>query len=103
MLLAVDIGNTQTTAGLFEDGQMRVRWAVTTRAADTPDELHQMLFTQLALSGLELSCIDDAVIASVVLDMAGDIVRKRKILPVLLMVIAYRRSHWEEKRAIAAE
>ena len=66
MLLAVDIGNTQTTAGLFEDGQMRVRWAVTTRAADPPDELHQTLFTQLALSGLELSCIDDAVIASVV-------------------------------------
>ena len=65
MLLAVDIGNTQTTAGLFEDGQMRVRWAVTTRAADTPDELQQMLFTQLALSGLELSCIDDAVIARV--------------------------------------
>lgn len=30
-----------------------------------------------------------AVIASVVLDMAGDIVRKRKILPVLLMVIAF--------------
>ena len=66
MLLAVDIGNTQTTAGLFEGSQMRVRWAVTTRAADTPDELHQTLFTQLALSGLELACIDDAVIASVV-------------------------------------
>ena len=66
MLLAVDIGNTQTTAGLFEGSQMRVRWAVTTRAADTPDELRQTLFTQLALSGLELACIDDAVIASVV-------------------------------------
>lgn len=66
MLLAVDIGNTQTTAGLFLNAEMVARWAVTTRAADTPDELHQTLYTQLVLGGRSLDCIDDVVVASVV-------------------------------------
>lgn len=66
MLLAVDIGNTQTTAGLFLGTEMVARWAVTTRGADTPDELHQTLYTQLMLGGRSLECIGDVVVASVV-------------------------------------
>ena len=71
MLLAVDIGNTQTTVGLFLEGEMVTRWAVTTRGADTPDELHQIVYTQLMLGGRGLECIDDAVLASVVPSLTG--------------------------------
>lgn len=66
MLLAVDIGNTQTTMGLFDDEKMAMRWSVTTRGQDTVDEVHQTLAVQLSLGLFNFDCIDDVVIASVV-------------------------------------
>ena len=66
MLLTVDIGNTQTALGLFLADELCAHWAVTTRATDTADEVHQVLAQQLALSGRDLDCIDDVCLASVV-------------------------------------
>ena len=39
MLLAVDVGNTQTVFGLFEDGALQENWRVATEAQRTGDEL----------------------------------------------------------------
>lgn len=66
MLLAVDIGNTQTAMGLFDGAELVAHWAVTTRAQDTTDEVQQMLVGQFALHGIRHSDCDDVVIASVV-------------------------------------
>lgn len=66
MLLTIDIGNTQTTMGLFEGEDMVARWAVTTQKSDTVDEAHAALAAQVQLSGRALDCIGDVAIASVV-------------------------------------
>ena len=67
VLLTVDVGNTQTTLGLFgEDGTLLHQWRMATDPSDTSDELHARLFGFFTVFGLELSCVTDAAIASVV-------------------------------------
>ena len=39
MLMAVDIGNTQTVLGFYEGEELRGRWRITTEAYRTADEL----------------------------------------------------------------
>ncbi|HTU80956.1 MAG TPA: type III pantothenate kinase [Candidatus Acidoferrales bacterium] len=68
MLLAIDVGNTETKLGCFEtgDGPLCSRWRVTTDLARTPDE-YGVFFTQLfATGGIDAASIDRVVIASVV-------------------------------------
>lgn len=66
MLLAADIGNTQTAVGLFEGQELVVRWALTTRAADTADEIYLALSGLFSTDGHSFDEVDAAVIASVV-------------------------------------
>src|SRR5215469_6349534 len=67
MLLAIDVGNTETKLGSFDgDGVLAHTWRVTTELKRTPDE-YGVFFTQLfATGGLERSAIDGVAIASVV-------------------------------------
>ena len=68
MLLAIDIGNTETKLGCFEgDGDApRSTWRVTTEMRRTPDE-YGVFFTQLfATGGADAGAVDAIVIASVV-------------------------------------
>ena len=39
MLLAIDVGNTNTVLGVFEDGALVASWRVKTDSRDTADEL----------------------------------------------------------------
>lgn len=67
MFLAIDVGNTQTTLGLFDDGGALVKgWRMASEATDTSDMLHARLFTYFLKDGLELSCVRGAAVASVV-------------------------------------
>ncbi len=67
MLFSVDVGNTQTTLGLFEeDGELLRQWRMATDATDTADELHARLHGFFAARGLGLDCIKYTSIASVV-------------------------------------
>lgn len=66
MLLTVDIGNTQTAMGLFEDEQLVAHWVFTTRAQDTADEVQLLLTGQLELNDMRVDDCDDVVMASVV-------------------------------------
>ena len=44
MLLAIDVGNTQTNLGLFnEQGTLIHLWRMTTTSSNTPDELQMHL------------------------------------------------------------
>ena len=38
MILAIDVGNTETTLGLFDGDAMQAHWRIVTEAARTPDE-----------------------------------------------------------------
>jgi type III pantothenate kinase len=59
MLLAVDVGNTQTVFGLYEGADLGERWRIATEAERTGDELGALLSDFLdfaALDGICLSC-----------------------------------------------
>src|SRR5437773_11425578 len=60
-LLAVDVGNTQTALGLFEDGELTRRWRLATEPQRTGDELGLFLGGLLDLTSLEGICLDATV------------------------------------------
>ncbi|MDR2106433.1 MAG: type III pantothenate kinase [Coriobacteriales bacterium] len=66
MLLAVDVGNTQTVLGLYGDEGLLARWRVATVATDTSDELDIRIRSLFSLRGLATSTITSVAIASVV-------------------------------------
>lgn len=66
MLLAVDIGNTQTVLGLFEGGEIRGRWRLATEGHRTADELAVVCAGLLDLRGLKLGDVSDLIVSSVV-------------------------------------
>ena len=66
MLLAVDVGNSNTTLGLFAQDELQCELSVTTQRSWTRDEVAMTMRQALALAGLAFADIDDAVIASVV-------------------------------------
>ena len=104
VLLAVDVGNTQTSLGAFSDGTLLATWTLTTPERLTADEAFETAFTALermarrasfdvrnratgvdasvrempsagALS-LDPDLVDDAVISCVVPDLAGPASRR---------------------------
>ena len=66
MLLAVDVGNTQTHLGAFDGDRARRALALPDRAGATGDELAERIAGLLALSGIELDEVDALVVSSVV-------------------------------------
>jgi len=64
-LLAVDVGNTNTVLGLYEDGKLRRHWRLTTRREATSDEI--ALSVQGLLDSLSPGVAPrDVIVASVV-------------------------------------
>lgn len=68
MILAIDVGNTQTVAGVFRGEELVHDWRIRTVKDATADEMKLTLTQLLAANGLSLSDIDDAVVSSVVPD-----------------------------------
>jgi type III pantothenate kinase len=66
MLLAVDVGNTQTHLGMFRDGALVDHWRLATRREATADELATLMSELLTLRGLGLADVDGAIVSSVV-------------------------------------
>src|SRR5207237_6484666 len=61
MLLAVDVGNTQTVFGLFEDGELGEHWRIATEAHRTGDELGALVADFLDLGALTGICLSSTV------------------------------------------
>ncbi len=66
MLLAVDVGNTQTTLGVFEKDQLLHTWRYSTNIDETGDELAVTISGLLSLASLNLSSLSGLVVSSVV-------------------------------------
>lgn len=67
MFLAIDVGNTQTTLGLYDsEGTGLVGWRMATNAADTSDMLHACLYAYFVKDGLNLRDVEEAALACVV-------------------------------------
>jgi type III pantothenate kinase len=61
MLLAVDVGNTQTVLGLFDDSRLVDRWRIATEAQRTGDEIGILVRSLLDPTGLDGICLSATV------------------------------------------
>ena len=66
MLLAIDVGNTQTVVGMFKDGELVEHWRLATEREATADLLAHRLAGLLELRELRLRDVDAAIVSSVV-------------------------------------
>lgn len=66
MILAFDVGNTETTAVLFDGDAVRSHWRFTTNLPRTSDEFVLLLRSLLHAEGLETDTVEGAAICSVV-------------------------------------
>jgi type III pantothenate kinase len=71
LLLAIDIGNTQTVAGLFDGEGLEQHWRLATESHATGDQLAAVYQSLLALAGRQLRDIDQMIISSVVPSLTG--------------------------------
>jgi type III pantothenate kinase len=61
MLLAVDVGNTETVFGLYEGAELGERWRIATEAQRTGDELGALLADFLDFTALDGICLGSSV------------------------------------------
>ncbi|RYX83714.1 type III pantothenate kinase [bacterium] len=66
MLLTLDIGNTNITAGLFEGTTIRQTWRFATRRDSTGDELGSLLYSAMGARGVSFDTISGLCLCSVV-------------------------------------
>lgn len=66
MLLAIDVGNTNTNFSVFEGEECRVFFAITTKIPRTSDEFKVIIKEQLYMEKVNVGCIDGCIISSVV-------------------------------------
>ena len=66
MLLAIDVGNTQTHVGMFHGEELLEHWRLATDRESTADELATVLSNLLALRELRLRDVDAGIFSSVV-------------------------------------
>ena len=65
-LLAIDVGNTNTVLGLYEDGELIEHWRVATPAKSTSDETGILFLSLFASRKLEAERVGAAIVACVV-------------------------------------
>jgi len=66
MLLVIDIGNTNTVLGVFDGSRLAADWRLETKQRQTADEYGILARNLFALAEMEVSRIQNIVIASVV-------------------------------------
>lgn len=66
MILAFDVGNTETTAALFDGEMVRAHWRLTTSLPRTPDEFALLLRTLLQTEGMQPETVTGTAVSSVV-------------------------------------
>ena len=66
MLLAIDMGNTQTSVGVYEGAKLLQHWRFETKVARTSDEYASLLLPLMDRCGYSQSAWSGAVLCSVV-------------------------------------
>jgi type III pantothenate kinase len=66
MLLAIDVGITQTVLGIFDGATLKADWRIATRRDATADELGVLLRSLLPEAGLEPAAVKGVIVSSVV-------------------------------------
>ncbi len=71
MILVFDVGNTETTVGLFSEAELRGHWRIMTGVERTSDELGTLLRSLLAASRFGPEVVESVAIGSVVPRVTG--------------------------------
>ena len=71
MLLAIDIGNTNVTLGVFQGEDLLATWRLATDTNRLPDEYGLLLLNMLPIKGVSPQDIDSIAICSVVPPLTG--------------------------------
>jgi type III pantothenate kinase len=71
VIIVFDVGNTETTIGVFDKAELRAHWRIMTDVPRTADEVGVLLQNLLDGADIERSRITDASIGSVVPRMTG--------------------------------
>ena len=79
MLLAIDVGNTNVTLGVFEGLTLRHSWRMATLREKTSDEVGLFLVHLFHHSGIDVERLDGIVIASVVPPLTGTMVSAAEV------------------------
>lgn len=66
MFLAIDVGNSETTLGLFDGTELQQHWRLTTTAARTADEMRVLLLQLVRAADPPVGIVDGIAICSVV-------------------------------------
>ena len=74
MILVFDVGNTETTAGLYEGDLLREHWRFITNVPRTADEYAVLLDALLRTRGRASSVVDAVAVGSVVPGVTGALV-----------------------------
>lgn len=69
MLLALDVGNTNVTIGVFEGDEVRATWRIATDLERLADEYAVTILGLLGTGNIDTRSIEEAVMASVVPDL----------------------------------
>lgn len=66
MIFVLDIGNTNTVLGVFEQDQLKYEWRIKTDRHKTEDEFGALVKTLFEFKGISFSQIEEIIISSVV-------------------------------------
>ena len=66
MILAFDVGNTETTVALFDGENIEAHWRITTNLPRTPDEFSMLIRSLLHSDSIEAQSVSGSAICSVV-------------------------------------
>jgi len=66
MILAIDVGNTQTVFGMFRDDELLGSWRILTPKTRTSDEIAALFHGIFSMNGFNFSDCTDVVISTVV-------------------------------------
>ena len=66
MIIVFDVGNSETTIGVFDERELRAHWRIMTDVPRTADELGVLLRSLLEGAGVDPARVTDASIGSVV-------------------------------------
>jgi type III pantothenate kinase len=78
VILVCDVGNTETTLGVYEGSEIRAHWRIMTGVPRTADEFGLLLRQLLIDEGIKPTSIEGAAIASVVPRITGPLVEACK-------------------------
>ena len=66
MLLVIDVGNTHTVLGVYEDSQLRNDWRIHTERNTTEDEFNVLINSLFSADNIHLTDVEQTIISCVV-------------------------------------